>query len=363
LKPVAKAPSEKVTGEPSLKNLLPADGQLENPEEQQEPGFHHAGGFWNQPWVQNVLPLATSLIFHITIIVIGVLFFTFVPPFINPNKEQVVIPESKSIEKSAMPGGIEHPGLNNDNTRDAAQDMTKETDNQGFATSVTNNMQAAGGAGSEETSFEGAAKAGGSNSVAFGGGGGAGTAPWGVPGGGGGLLPKSNFFGTGGNATKVVYLCDKSGSMLAVFGALKMQLKESVNQLDLTAGQEFNIIFFSDEGADPLFKDGMQIASPDNKKKAMDYIDNEVAAGGTLPLPAINMAISEKPELLYVLTDGFDQIPSFDDVTNAFKAANAKMHINCIFLQSDEDPKLEQFLKAIADQGHGVFKKILKSDM
>jgi hypothetical protein len=39
------------------------------------------------------------------------------------------------------------------------------------------------------------------------------------------------------------------------------------------------------------------------------------------------------------------------------------MHINCIFLQSDEDPKLEQFLKAIADQGHGVFKKVLKSDM
>jgi uncharacterized protein with von Willebrand factor type A (vWA) domain len=231
---------------------------------------------------------------------------------------------------------------------------------------VNSNISAAiGGQGDTDVGqFEGASSSNGRGNSPFAGAGGGGTAPWGVPGGGGGgLLPKSNFFGTGGNATKIVYLCDKSGSMLSVFGNLKQQLKESVNELDVSAGQQFNIIFFCDEGADALFKDGMQIASADNKAKAMAYIDNEVAAGGTLPLPAIHMAIEEKPELLYVLTDGFDQIPSFDDVTNAFKAANAKMHINCIFLQSDEDPKLEQFLKAIADQGHGTFKKILKSDM
>ncbi len=171
--------------------------------------------------------------------------------------------------------------------------------------------------------------------------------------------------GTGGNATKVIYLCDKSGSMLSVFGNLKQQLKESITALDLTAGQEFNVVFFSDEGPDALFKDGMQIATPDNKKLAMDFIDNEVASGGTLPIPAINFVTKEKPELLYVLTDGFDQIASFDDVVNAFKNGNidGKTHINCIFLQSDEDPKLETILKSISTQGHGDFKKILKSDM
>jgi hypothetical protein len=334
------------------------------PPEGEAPPFHHAEGFFNQPWVQNVLPLATSLMLHIGLITLGILGYQVAKQIANPNKDQVIIPESKSIEKNAIPGGIPHPGLNNDPTRDAAQDVIKNSENTGFTNTVNNNLAAAGGQGDDNPNFEGASSSNGKGNSTFAGGGGGGTAPWGVPGGGGGgLLPKSNFFGTGGNATKIVYLCDKSGSMLSVFGNLKQQLKESINELDVASGQQFNIIFFSDEGADALFKDGMQIASADNKKKAMDYIDNEVAAGGTLPLPAIHMAVEEKPELLYVLTDGFDQIPSFDDVTNAFKAANAKMHINCIFLQSDEDPKLEQFLKAIADQGHGTFKKILKSDM
>jgi hypothetical protein len=371
-RPVVKKPPTDAP-EPSMKSLLPAEGEQDPDEPQQEePAFHHAAGFFNQPWVQNVLPLATSLFFHVAIITVGILFFSFVPKFINPNKEQVIIPESKSIEKNAIPGGIEHPGLDNDKTRDAAQDLIKNSDDSGFSTSAAKDMSAPGGGiGADDASaFEGGSPsngrgtsgAGGAGS-AFGTGTGGGTAPWGVPGGGGGLLPKSAFFGTGGNATKVIYLCDKSGSMLSVFGALKQNLKESINALDVTAGQEFNICFFSDEGADALFKDGMHIASADNKKLAMDYIDNEVASGGTLPLPAINFCIAEKPELLYVLTDGFDQIPSFDDVTKAFKAANANMHINCIFLQSDPDPKLEEFLKAIATQGHGDFKAIQKSDM
>jgi hypothetical protein len=380
---VAKAPVRKLPGEAvddaSMQKLLPPESE----EDSEDPNLPpHPGGFMNQPWVQNVLPFATSLLFHVTIIVLGIVLWKAAPMLVNPNKEQVIIPDSKSIEKNAMPGGIEHPGLNNDKTRDAAQDLIKNSPEDGFTSSVSNNIQqaAGGGVGSEESSaFEGASNSTGKGTSgaggagqAFGSGSGGGTAPWGVPGGGGGLLPKSNFFGTGGNATKVIYLCDASGSMLSVFGALKQQLKESVNALDVTAGQEFNIIIFSDDNCFPLFKDpsnpkmgAMQIASAENKKLAMDFIDNAVSTGGTQPLPAIREALREKPELLYVLTDGFDQIANFDDVLNAFKIGNpdGKMHINCIFLQSDEDPKLEEVLKSISTQGHGVFKKILKSDM
>jgi hypothetical protein len=349
--------------------LPPSDGE---PDQDQQPGFRHASGFLNQPWVQNVLPLATSLALHIGIIVLGIVLYQAVKQVTNPNKDQVIIPESKSIEKNAMPGGIEHPGLNNDKTRDAAQDAIKNSDDSGFAASVSNNLAAAGGGtGTEESSgFEGASSTSGKGTSgtggagsAFGSGSGGGTAPWGVPGGGGGLLPKSNFLGVGGNATKVIYLCDASGSMLSVFNALKKNLKESINQLDVT--QEFNVIFFSDDNCFPLFKDGMHIAGPDNKKNAMEFIDNAVSTGGTVPLPAINFALHEKPELLYVLTDGFDNVASFDDVVNAFKLGNpdGKMHINCIFLQSDPDPKLEEILKQIAKTANGQFNKILKSDM
>jgi len=174
---------------------------------------------------------------------------------------------------------------------------------------------------------------------------------------------RSGFFGMDGAGGKVIYLCDASGSMLSVFGNLKQNLKDSIGEL--YPDQEFNMIFFSDDNCFPLFKDKAQIANADNKKLALDFIDRAVCTGGTQPLPAINFALAEKPDVLYVLTDGFDQISNYNDVSNAFKKGNAdgKMQVNCIFLQSDEDPKLEEFLKAIADQGHGEFKKILKSDM
>jgi hypothetical protein len=364
-----------VAGEPSLNSLLPTEGGEGDPEgEQEQP--HQPAGFLNQPWVQNILPLATSLGLHVGLITLGILGWQVAKQIGNPNKDQVIIPEAKSIEKNAIPGGIPHPGLNDDATRDAAQDAIKNSDNSGFTDSVSKNVAEALGGGQGDTdpsdslgatnnTGKGSSNGGGAGN-SFGGGSGGGTAPWGVPGGGGGgMLPKSSFMGTGGNANKIIYLCDASGSMLSVFGNLKQNLKDSIQALDLRSGQQFNVIFFSDDNCFPLFKDGMHIATPDNKKLAMDFVDSAVSTGGTQPLPAINFALAEKPELLYVLTDGFDQISNYDDVTNAFKKGDSdgKMHINCIFLQSDEDPKLEEFLKAIADQGHGTFKKILKSDM
>ena len=141
--------------------------------------------------------------------------------------------------------------------------------------------------------------------------------------------------GTGGNANDIVFLCDESGSMVSVFGQLKLELKKSVSELSVgdDGAQRFNIIFFSDGAPVALFPNGMQFATPDNKRKASDFIDNQVSTGGTLPMPAIKMALAEHPQLLFVLTDGFDQIADMSVVTNEFKRADAdgKIHINCIF--------------------------------
>jgi hypothetical protein len=368
----------RVSQAPSPANLepapLPAGAEPEVFGE--EPQFHHAAGFWNLPWVQNVLPLATSLALHIGIILVGILFFyTVVIEKADLNKDQTIIPETKSVDKNAMPGGIEHPGPLADPTRDAAQDKNKDTDNSGFNVEATNKISSSeGGSTSNEeaSAFEGVQSAtgkghsgAGGSGDAFGSGTGGGSAPFGVPGGGGGLLPKNKFFGMGGNANKIIYLCDASGSMLSVFGALKQQLKTSINTLSVENGQEFNVIFFSDDNCFPLFKDGMHMATQDNIKLAMDFVDNAVSTGGTQPLPAINFALAEKPELLYCLTDGFDQISNFDDVTNAFKKGNpdGKIHVKCIFLESDPDPKLEECLKKIATDPKTDFQKIPKSEM
>jgi hypothetical protein len=366
-----------------LTGLLPGE-EPENPDE--EPIPHHAAGFWNQPWVQNVLPLASSLALHVAIITIGVLFYLGAKAAANEvRKEQLVIPETASMDKKD-PGGILHPGPQADPSRAFAQDQTHDTDDSALASDNKSKLDALDGGSSSndddsssslgKVSSQGRGKHGGGGSGdLFGGGQGGKAGAFGVPGGGGGLGPKSNFFGMGGNARKVVYLCDCSGSMLGVFGTLKQELKDSISTLSIMNGQQFDIIFFNEDIVKPLlFNDGMSMATQQNIQKANEYVENSVSSGGTQPITAIEYALgvrngkldpAKRPELLWVLTDGFDQIANFDDVTNAFKKWNAdgKVHVKCIFLESDPDPKLEECLKKIATNPVTDFKKKKKSEM
>ncbi len=135
-----------ISPDPTVEGPLAGDAE-QPPEEVHRP----PAGFFNLPWVQNILPLATSLGLHIGIILVGILGYQVAKEITNPNKDQVIIPESKSIEKNAIPGGIPHPGLNNDATRDAAQDAIKNSAEDGFTANVSSNIAAAAGGGQGET--------------------------------------------------------------------------------------------------------------------------------------------------------------------------------------------------------------------
>jgi hypothetical protein len=177
--------------------------------------------------------------------------------------------------------------------------------------------------------------------------------------------PNGSSYAIPASEKDVIFVCGKHGTLLPVFGFLKHEVKASINQL--TAQQPFNVVFYSDEGADPLFKDGLRFATSADKEMAFDFIDNEVASGGTLPIPAINFALKEKPDLLCVLDDGCPNVASMDDVVAAFKQGNpdGKVQTNYLFIQSEpgNDSKLEQNLKQISDDGHGTFKKYSTSDV
>ncbi len=376
--PTLGQPSGQVAGQPSgpvparVTSAQPVDPSMLEGDEGEVPQEHphHAGGFFNQPWVQNILPLATSLVLHVALITIGILLFKAVHEAVDMNKEQAVIPESKPIGKNDAPSGIPHPGLGGDPLRDAAQDVTHDTQPDSFNQDPSNKMANAMAGGNSDSASDGGAgrhSGSGKGNNAFGGGGGGGAAAFGIPGGGAGLGPKSNFGGTGGYANDIIYLCDASGSMSGVFASLRTQLKASINEMacDGDAQQRFNVIFFNEGKPSILFAGGMQFATAENKAAAMEFVDNAIAAGGTEPMPAIKEAIKEKPQLLYVLTDGFDNVSNFDEVVNAFKDGDkdGKMHINCIFLQSNEDPALVEVLKKIAKIGNGTMKITSKDEM
>ena len=113
-----------------------------------------------------------------------------------------------------------------------------------------------------------------------GGEGGGAMAPFGPPGGGMGIGLQAPFIGISGNAKRVVYICDASGSMLDKFDVLQNELRKSVDVLNPI--QSFNIIFFRDVDVTAIVQ-GCRAdhgKSPVNKRKAFE------ASLKTCPLPA-----------------------------------------------------------------------------
>ena len=123
--------------------------------------------------------------------------------------------------------------------------------------------------------------------------------------GGGGKY--SEYFGTGGNAERVVYLIDASGSLIDSMPLVMMELKRSI--MALTPEHKFTVIFF--QGSEPkevgVGIKGLKHATDENKKQICAWIDtdtgNVIPGGLSNPDKALRLALSYRPELIYVLSD------------------------------------------------------------
>ena len=97
--------------------------------------------------------------------------------------------------------------------------------------------------------------------------------------------PHGPVFGHGGNARKVIFVCDATGSMLNKMPTLKQQLENAIH--DLKPIQSFNVIFFYDGpkllACDP---EHMIMATPANQQKVQAFLDNVTPTGQTDPFPA-----------------------------------------------------------------------------
>ena len=329
-----------------------------------------SGTFWQKRWVQNVLPLLTSVTFHACLIVIGILGYQAYRIVAQPLREQVIVPEAAIVEGQEL-GGIPNPGLGGDPNLAAAQNVDPRAVSQGWADkrseSLTTTLMGGATVDSTDSIIGLGAHSGASGPVGRGTGEGSSAggplAPFGVPGGGQGLGPKSPFMGISGNAKRVIYICDASGSMMSVFWRVKDELHKAVDVLKPI--QAFNVVFFSDVDVAALSKSGLVMANPDNKRKAFDLSDKMSASGTTDPLPAIRLAFEQKPELIYVLTDGFDQVVSFDAVVAEFRRLNPdkKVKVNTILIKAADNPELERVVKAIASENGGICRIIDRQSM
>jgi hypothetical protein len=74
--------------------LPPTAGEPVQMAPEGEPGVPLS--FWQLPWVQNILPFATSVVVHAGILIIGIVFFYGIQYVTNkmPHVDEVIIPDA-----------------------------------------------------------------------------------------------------------------------------------------------------------------------------------------------------------------------------------------------------------------------------
>jgi hypothetical protein len=143
------------------------------------------------------------------------------------------------------------------------------------------------------------------------------------------------------------------------------------------------VIFFQDrtrEGFVTASIQGLLMATPENKKRAYDLIESLSTGGPSDPFSALQLAFQQKPELIYLLTDGDFEgglNPGNQAVVDfcAKNVRDGKIKINTIAFQARprsaeeaalvarEDAEFVRALKAIAGSSGGKFRNVTDDDI
>ncbi len=177
----------------------------------------------------------------------------------------------------------------------------------------------------------------------------------GVGGGGG-----PEFFGAGGSsargARRIVYVVDRSGSMLDTFDYVREELRRSISAL--RRSQKFHVIFFN--SGKPLEgpPGGLASAIKAQKERFFAFLKGITASGGTDPGPSMRRALANEPDLIYFLTDGqFD--PSLVEKLDQWNKARRTK----IFTIAYIDRGGADLLERIAREHNGEFKFVSEDDL
>jgi hypothetical protein len=169
------------------------------------------------------------------------------------------------------------------------------------------------------------------------------------------------FFGVPGSARCVVYVVDRSGSMVDRFDRVRHELLQSVQKLG--ARQWFHVIFYAS---------GAPVESPPGKLSAPDestvqalslWLGKVRAQGHTEVLPALRRAVavlSKSPpdatgRAIYLLTDGI--FPDNDAVQTFLREQAKGVQIHTLLI-GRRLPEAVEVLQAIARESGGTYKYV-----
>jgi len=100
---------------------------------------------------------------------------------------------------------------------------------------------------------------------------------------------------------RVVYVIDASGSLIDTFPFVLRELKRSIAAMP--SDHQYTVIFFQDGNVIEPKPLGLKEASPYTRLAMMRWLDEVRPGGRTSPVPALERALSYRPDQVFLLSD------------------------------------------------------------
>ncbi|MDR1053994.1 MAG: VWA domain-containing protein [Planctomycetaceae bacterium] len=179
---------------------------------------------------------------------------------------------------------------------------------------------------------------------------------------GGGGLSKLRVFNLAAAGNNFVFVFDKSNSMNEFdkipFSSAKLELLRNIQELGNNKKSKFNIIFYNNE-LRQWSERGMVEATELNCRSAVQFVQSEVAQGGTKHYEPLVAALRQQPDVIFFLTDGDDNDAMTQMQLADIKRTNQllKVRINVIQFGVGND-RVSEFLKQLAEENNGQYSYI-----
>ena len=168
------------------------------------------------------------------------------------------------------------------------------------------------------------------------------------------------LFGASATGSRFVFLLDHSASMgegrLGALPAARKQLTAALAML--SPRQKFQIIAYSRRPT-RFSKKGLLPATDENRRRAGEFLRGISAAGPTEHKYALNAALAERPDVIFLLTDAGEPPLTLAQIKN-ITWQNSKQKASIVAIQFGVGPLEDQrpFLKRLALSNFGQFRYV-----